>query len=77
MIADKDFIPGAVLAERENAGLKIFLLHSFATSETRVAMRIGEETTVSAIVPNEKALEAFYHPAIFVADELALAGIKL
>jgi hypothetical protein len=64
-----------LLAERHTTGITVELHYNRETDSSPLLSLVirtqdenGEELIRGAHVPNEEALQAFYHPMVYVAD---------
>jgi len=59
------------LMERENAGLKVELrcdLGAFSPDgvEVTIVVTDGEDEPMTAVVPSDRAMDAFHHPFVYL-----------
>lgn len=58
--------PDKVLCERSYAGIEVVLLHDPDSGLNVLALREGFEDWQTALVPSDRALDAFEHPYCYL-----------
>lgn len=54
------------LHTREGDGIKVTLLHNFSTNKSAIHLvDVRDEIDTEFLVPNDQALDAFFHPFIY------------